>query len=64
MSISVVDLSFRTQYKELKSFVSQLGKACEEVGFVAVKNEAIPDNLITDIYHAAQHFFIFLSTKN
>ena len=35
----------------------QLGKAYEDVGFVAVKNHGIPDVLIADLYKYVQQFF-------
>ena len=38
-------------------FVQQLGKAYEEVGFVAVKNHGVPDELIADLYKYVQEFF-------
>jgi isopenicillin N synthase-like dioxygenase len=39
------------------AFVQQLGKAYEDVGFVAVKNHGIPDQLIADLYKYVQQFF-------
>jgi isopenicillin N synthase-like dioxygenase len=39
------------------AFVQQLGKAYEEVGFVAVKNHGVPDALIADLYNYVQQFF-------
>ncbi len=52
MNIPVVDLSdFLSGDATLKKkFVQELGKAYEEVGFVAVKNHGIPDDLIADLY--------------
>ena len=38
-------------------FVQKLGKAYEEVGFVAVKNHGVPDELIADLYRYVQEFF-------
>ena len=38
-------------------FVQKLGKAYEEVGFVAVKNHGVPDKLIADLYRYVQEFF-------
>jgi isopenicillin N synthase-like dioxygenase len=38
-------------------FVQKLGKAYEEVGFVAVKNHGVPDELIADLYKYVQEFF-------
>src|SRR5215217_5727426 len=59
MSIPVVDLSdFLSGDPSLKSaFVEKLGKAYEEVGFVAVKNHGVPDELIAHIYEYVQQFF-------
>ena len=37
--------------------MQQLGKAYEEVGFVAVKNHGVPDELIADLYRYVQEFF-------
>ncbi|GAC1584921.1 MAG: 2-oxoglutarate and iron-dependent oxygenase domain-containing protein [Ginsengibacter sp.] len=58
-SIPVVDLNdFKNSDAESKkNFVQQLGKAYEEVGFVAVKNHGIPENLIADLYKHVQQFF-------
>lgn len=59
MNIPVVDLSDFLSGDETRkqSFVKQLGKAYEEVGFVAVKNHGIPDDLIADLYKYVQQFF-------
>ena len=59
MSIPVVNLAdFLSGDPQLKqAFVNQLGKAYEEVGFVAVKNHGIPDDLIADLYKHVQQFF-------
>ena len=59
MSIPVVDLAdFLSGDPERKKvFVNQLGKAYEDVGFVAVKNHGIPDELIGDLYKYVQQFF-------
>ena len=37
--------------------MQELGKAYEEVGFVAVKNHGIPDELIGDLYQYVQQFY-------
>lgn len=66
MSIPVVNLAdFLSGDPQLKqAFVNQLGKAYEEVGFVAVKNHGIPDALIADLYKYVQQFFSLpLDTK-
>jgi isopenicillin N synthase-like dioxygenase len=59
MAIPVVDLadflSGNAQRKQ--QFVNNLGKAYEDVGFVAVKNHGIPDDLIDGMYKYVQQFF-------
>ncbi len=59
MGIPVVDLNDFLQGDEQKkyAFVQALGKAYEEVGFVAVKNHGVPDELIADLYKYVQQFF-------
>lgn len=59
MSIPVVNLAdFTSGDPQLKqAFVAQLGIAYEEVGFVAVKNHGISDELIADLYKYVQQFF-------
>lgn len=59
MAIPVVNLAdFLSGDPQLKqAFVNQLGKAYEEVGFVAVKNHGIPDELIADLYKYVKQFF-------
>lgn len=59
MGIPVVDLAdfLSGDAKRKQSFVQQLGKAYEEVGFAAVKNHGIPDDLIADLYKYVQQFF-------
>lgn len=58
-TIPVVDLEqFTSGSPEQKAaFVQQLGRAYEEVGFVAVKNHGIPQELIQDLYRYVQQFF-------
>lgn len=65
MTIPVVDLSDFTggDPKLKESFVQKLGKAYEEVGFVAVKNHGIPADLIADLYQEVQQFFSLPSDK-
>lgn len=64
-NIPVVDLSNFTggDPKKKAAFVQQLGKAYEEVGFVAVKNHGIPDILIADLYQYVQEFFSLPAEK-
>jgi isopenicillin N synthase-like dioxygenase len=59
MGIPVVNLAdFLSGDPQLKQkFVNDLGKAYEDVGFVAVKNHGIPDDLIAELYKDVQQFF-------
>lgn len=59
MNIPVVDLAdfLSGDASRKKAFVEKLGKAYEEVGFVAVKNHGIPDELIAQLYRNTQQFF-------
>jgi isopenicillin N synthase-like dioxygenase len=59
MTIPVVDLSGFLSGDEARKqkFVQELGRAYEEVGFVAVKNHGISDDLIADLYQYVQAFF-------
>jgi isopenicillin N synthase-like dioxygenase len=65
MSIPVVDLAeFLNGNPEKKAaFVQQLGKAYEEVGFVAVKNHGVPESLISHLYEYVQQFFSLPAEK-
>src|SRR5687767_8845119 len=65
MTIPIVDLAEFLSGDETrkKRFVNELGKAYEEVGFVAVKNHGIPDDLIADLYKYVQHFFALPTEK-
>jgi isopenicillin N synthase-like dioxygenase len=59
MNIPVVDLSLfinGTQDQKVQ-FAAELGKAFEEVGFVAVKNHGIDQSLIDALYQNVQTFF-------
>ena len=59
MAIPLVNLALYTNgtMAEKKQFVQDLGKAYEEVGFVAVKNHGIPDDLIADLYIYVEQYF-------
>lgn len=59
MSIPVVDLQqfLSNDHFQKKQFVHTLGKAYEDVGFVAVSNHGIPADLITALYKQVQTFF-------
>src|SRR5665213_126742 len=65
VTIPVVDLSDFTgdDLKKKAAFVQELGKAYEDVGFVAVKNHGIPADLIADLYKYVQQFFSLPSEK-
>ena len=65
MPIPSVDLAeFLTGDENRKlAFVKQLGNAYEEVGFVAVKNHGVPDELIADLYNNVQQFFSLPSVQ-
>ncbi|HEY6899354.1 MAG TPA: 2-oxoglutarate and iron-dependent oxygenase domain-containing protein [Puia sp.] len=58
MAIPVVDLStFSGNPQQKAAFVDALGKAYEDVGFVAVKNHGIPDSTIEGLYTNTKAFF-------
>lgn len=59
MSIPSVDLAKFTQggAGEQQQFVAELGRAYEDVGFVAVKNHGIPQDLIDELYQYVKEFF-------
>ena len=59
MSIPSVDLADFLSGDPIKKndFVQKLGMAYEEVGFVAVKNHGVPDELFADLYKYVQEFF-------
>lgn len=59
MNIPVVNLAdFISGDPQLKQkFIKDLGKAYEEVGFVAVKNHGIRDKLVADLYEYVKQFF-------
>ncbi len=59
MAIPSVDLAKFTQGtdEERKAFVAELGNAYETVGFVAVKNHGIPQELIDELYNYVKSFF-------
>jgi isopenicillin N synthase-like dioxygenase len=59
MNIPVVDLEVFRAGSELerRAFVQALGKAYEDVGFVAVQNHGISEELIALLYQTVQQFF-------
>src|ERR1700722_14050398 len=58
MAIPVVDLAqFSGAPQQKAAFVSALGRAYEDVGFVAVKNHGIADATIQGLYRNTTAFF-------
>lgn len=59
MAIPSVDLADFLSGDAIKkaAFVEALGSAYEDVGFVAVKNHGVSDELISDLYKYSQAFF-------
>jgi isopenicillin N synthase-like dioxygenase len=58
-SIPTVDLDqFRSQNAELKmKFVDEIGSAYSDIGFVAIENHGIDQNLIDHLYDQIEKFF-------
>lgn len=57
IGIPVVDLAEFSQPDRKMAFVRALGKAYEDVGFVAVTNHGINHDLVTEFYHQVKAFF-------
>lgn len=59
MAIPSVDMADFTSGDPARKqkFVNELGKAYQEIGFVAVKNHGIPDDLIAHLYTRVETFF-------
>lgn len=59
MAIPSVDLAefLNGDANQKAAFVEHLGKAYEDIGFVAVKNHGVSDELIADLYIQVQQFF-------
>lgn len=59
MGIPSVDLAqfINGTAEDKQNFVKALGKAYEEIGFVAVKNPLISDDTIANLYRVVQEFF-------
>lgn len=59
MAIPSVDMADYTSNDPArkKKFVNELGRAYQEIGFVAVKNHGIPDDLIARLYTQVEAFF-------
>ena len=43
--------------KRKQKFVDEIGKAYEEIGFVALKGHFLDDNLVDDLYNEVKNFF-------
>lgn len=65
-AIPLVDLSKYNEgsAEDKKQFVSELGRAFHEVGFVGVVNHGIPKSLVDEFYASAKAFSHFLSMSN
>ena len=58
-NIPSVDLAdfLSDDLKRKEKFVNEIGKAYEEIGFVALKNHFLSDNLVGDLYQEVKSFF-------
>jgi isopenicillin N synthase-like dioxygenase len=58
-TIPTVDLAeyLSGDVARMQQFARDLGKAYQEVGFVAVRNHGVPQHLVDDFYSAVQAFF-------
>lgn len=65
LGIPSVDLSEFTKGNDekRKKFVQELGHAYETVGFVAVKNHGIPDEVVESLYQLSKTFFGLAETQ-
>lgn len=62
-SVDLADFLSENENKR-KKFVSEIGKAYEEIGFVALKNHFLSDELIEELYKNVKAFFdLPLETK-
>ena len=59
VGIPCVDLAdyIHGSAEQKNNFVNSLGRAYEEVGFVAVKNHGVPDEIIEKLYSSVKSFF-------
>ena len=64
--IPSVDLrDFLSDNPERKQkFVNEIGKAYEEIGFVALKGHFLDDKLVDDLYGEVKNFFELPTEKN
>jgi isopenicillin N synthase-like dioxygenase len=58
-SIPKLDLSHFTHGSDSQkhNFVNELGYAYEHIGFVAIRNHGIPNEVLTDLYREVKNFF-------
>jgi isopenicillin N synthase-like dioxygenase len=58
-SIPKLDLSHFTlgSVAQKHNFVNELGYAYENIGFVAIRNHGIPNEILTDLYREVKNFF-------
>ena len=58
-NIPTVDLAdfLSNDPKRKQKFVSEIGTAFEEIGFVALKNHFLNDLLVTNLYQEIKNFF-------
>jgi len=58
-SIPKLDLSHFTHGSDSQkhNFVNELGYAYEHIGFVAIRNHGIPNEVLTDLYREVKYFF-------
>lgn len=62
-SVNLADFLSGDETKK-KAFVNQIGKAYEEIGFVALKGHFLSDNLVADLYKEVKNFYALpLETK-
>ena len=55
-TVNLADFTSGDKARKLK-FVAELGKAYQEVGFVAVQNHGIDQKLVDDFYKSVEDFF-------
>ncbi len=55
-SVDLADFLSKDPSRKQK-FVNEIGKAYEEIGFVALKNHFLSDNLVEDLYKEVKSFF-------
>ena len=56
-SIPIVDLEDFFSEGTKKSFIKEVGLALENIGFFAVKNHTVTDDLLSNVYNSSTKFF-------